>query len=599
MCGIAGNINYQGKSSKTITSNMLHALVHRGPDGEGTWSDHYVSLGMRRLSIIDLSGGMQPLFNEDKSIVIVGNGEIYNYQKLNKQIIKQGHKPRTGSDIETIIHLYEEYGVDCVEKLEGMFAFALYDLKSKTVFLARDRMGEKPLYYSSSKDQFLFASELKAIVKEAPHWELDPDAINQYFHYYFVPEPKTLFPNIHKLPAGHLCLINLKTSKYQLKKYWDPSSIVANRKGDSVKIIKSLFKNATKSTLVADVDVAVSLSGGLDSSAILSSAAAMYPKNMKAFTIGYEGTPSSDERALAKVLTDQYGVKHIQAELKIKDVVNHFPDLVYDGDDPIADIAGHGIYSVAKLARDHGLKVLLGGLGGDELFWGYPWVRQITRDNYVNQPSFHFYDKITPYKNANSFIFKLLTQEFKQQTTNNYSYTSFQPKSKLKTKADFGRASQNLIRDYWLISNCIAYNDRLSMAASVELRSPLLNHRLVEAAYTLKDNVLSFEKDEGKYYFKQAIKSLLPSIIYNAPKRGFQPPVFLWLLKLIARYISLLSGGYLTTHNILNSSKIRLLKSTWIIYPTRWIAIYQLIVLEIWCREYILNQTPESIRHAK
>jgi len=599
MCGIAGCINYHGKVKKNRTDKMLKALVHRGPDGEGSWSDHYVSLGMRRLSIIDLSGGMQPLFNEDKSIIIVGNGEIYNYQQLNKQVIKKGHKPRTKSDIETIIHLYEEYGKSCVNKLEGMFAFALYDLKNKVVLIARDRMGEKPLYYSSSKDQFLFSSELKALINEVPHDTLDKDAINQYFHHYFIPEPKTLLPNIHKVPAGHTCLINLKTSKFKLEKYWDPSSVIPDSKLEPTSVIKSLFSKATKATLVADVDVAVSLSGGLDSSAILAIASAMYPKKMQAFTIGYEGIPNSDERALAKVLTNQYGVKHIQAELKINDVVNHFPQLVYDGDDPIADIAGHGIYSVAKLAREHGLKVLLGGLGGDELFWGYPWVRQVTRDNYQNQTSFHFYDKITPYKNARSFISNLLTKEFKQQTTINYSHTSFQPKSKLKTKADFGRASQNLIRDYWLISNCIAYNDRLSMAASIELRSPLLNHHLVEAAYSLKSNVQSFEQDEGKFYFKQAIKSLLPSAIYDAPKRGFQPPVFLWLLKLISHYLPFLGSGYLVNHGILNPSKVKLLRATWIVSPTRWIAIYQLLVLEIWCREYILNQTPESIIHDK
>jgi len=217
MCGIAGCINYHGKVKKNRTDKMLKALVHRGPDGEGSWSDHYVSLGMRRLSIIDLSGGMQPLFNEDKSIIIVGNGEIYNYQQLNKQVIKKGHKPRTKSDIETIIHLYEEYGKSCVNKLEGMFAFALYDLKNKVVLIARDRMGEKPLYYSSSKDQFLFSSELKALINEVPHDTLDKDAINQYFHHYFIPEPKLSSPIFIKFLLGILVLLILKLVSLNLK----------------------------------------------------------------------------------------------------------------------------------------------------------------------------------------------------------------------------------------------------------------------------------------------------------------------------------------------------------------------------------------------
>lgn len=598
MCGIAGCINYTGRVNPQKTTRMLETMVHRGPDSQGMWSDKYVSLGMRRLSIIDVQGGIQPLYNEDRSIIIIGNGEIYNYKQLNKLVRKNGHRPHTGSDIETIVHLYEDYGVACLKKLVGMFAFALYDTKKKQIILGRDRLGEKPLYYAQEKNDLYFASELKAIIKNVRHDQIDHDAINLYFHYYFVPEPRTLFPNIHKIPAGYYCQIDTQKNEIQMHKYWD----VEKREKDNanpIHDIKRMFQSSVKSALVADVDVAVALSGGIDSTAILATAAKLSSRQLTAFTVGYEGVPKQDERGLASIVAKKYHARHVQEELKARDVVTHFPQLVYDGDDPIADIAGYGIYSVAKLAHKQGIKVLLGGLGGDEIFWGYPWVRNVTQQNVRSPSSYHFYDVITPFKDAERYIAKLTTKTFSAHIDTALPKNIFQPDQRLKNAHQHGRYSQDLIRDFWLISNCIAYNDRLSMAASVELRSPLLNHILVEYAYTNSKNVESFQKKTGKYWFKKAVRNILPPEIASAPKRGFQPPVAKWLFFIIMKYRRLLDDGYLVSVGILERSSVSKLKYTWLLNPFRWYSMYQLLVLEIWCREYVWGESVEKVKNVK
>jgi len=589
MCGIAGVIDFSGsrKTNNSDLNKMLKHLKHRGPDGVGSWNNKNIAIGMRRLSIIDLENGMQPLFNEDKNLIIVGNGEIYNYKELFKLLDKKGHRRRTESDIEAIIHLYEEYGEKCLDKLEGMFAFIIYDKRNNKAFIARDRMGEKPLYYSIQSTKIYLSSEMKSLIKVVPNKEIDLDSINLYFHYYYIPEPRTVFKNIKKLEPGHYLLIDLNKNKVLTKQYWDPSSIKIVDKKNLVENINKKFINAVKKTLVADVDVAVSLSGGIDSSAILAIAASKYPKKIKAFTIGYEGSHKSDERMASRLIAKKYNVEHIELELKTKDVVNNFPKLVFDGDDPIADIAGHAIYSISHLAQKNKIKVLLGGLGGDELFWGYPWVRDITQNNY-NFSKFDLFNKITPFKNGKKFLTNLTTKKFRSSIKQNLPENIYQPTNKLKTAIDYARAVQNKLRDIWLVSNCIAYNDRLSMASSVELRSPFLNHHLVKTAYENKKNVLSYKLD-GKHYFKKAVAKYLPSKILNLPQKGFQPPIAYWLFGIIRKYIILLQNGFLVNQNIIARSKIRFIRITWFLNPFLWYSIYQLLVLEIWCREYILG----------
>ncbi len=383
MCGIAGIVSHRPIEPGEIAAlgTMNKHLRHRGPDGEGQFADANVALAMRRLSIIDLAGGWQPLYNEDRSLAIVANGEIYNYVELRKQLESQGHRLTTNGDIETILHLYEEHGLDCVQHLRGMFAFALWDSKQRRLMLARDRMGEKPLYLYESDGRLLFASEMKALLSSGlVPFDLDPNAVDLYFHYQYVPEPMTPLKRVRKLNAAHLLIVETDPWRVEERCYWrmeDAPPI----EGEPAKLIRAELETASEIVIRSDVPVGVALSGGLDSSAIAALAQKKYPGTMHAFSVGYPGRPQHDERADAKALADHLEMPFHDVELTTEDMVAFFPDLVYWRDDPIADISGFGYYAVMKIAREQGVPVVLQGQGGDELFWGYNWVRDAARES--------------------------------------------------------------------------------------------------------------------------------------------------------------------------------------------------------------------------
>lgn len=599
MCGIAGIIDYkkQGRISKNGLSQMLNALSHRGPDGLAKVFDSHMAMGMTRLAIIDLKGGMQPLYNEDRSVEVICNGEIYNYKELRKKLISKNHKIRTNSDVETIVHLYEEYGLGFVRKLRGMFAIALYDKRNQKVILIRDRMGEKPIYYSDCNDGLIFSSEMKSILRyNRLAKDINYKAINDYFHFSYIPEPQTAFVNISKLPAGSLMVIDLLKETCEVKKYWNANAINVKNNQDPTESIKKIFKNACTLCLTADVDVGIALSGGLDSGAILAFSAPQYKDQMQAFTIGYEGTPKTDERILAGTLTKKFNVRHIKKAIKTKEFVNFFPELIYKSDDPIADIAGFSIFSVSKLAKENGIKVLLNGIGGDELFWGYNWISKFARKvaqshKKINQ---NFYFDSHFFRLAETFTTKLYSKKFKSMTKSNLRGLSFG----LRNKVSMARNIQNLIRDPWLISNCIDLNERLTMANSVELRSPLLDFKLVELAYSSKKNLLSYDK-QGKYWFKKALEGIIPDTYMKLPKRGFTPPVIRWYFALIMRYGHLLKNGFLVQSGILSKIKLNLSYVLMFLNPFLWDVFYELLVLEVWGRLYVWDQKPADITHVK
>jgi asparagine synthase (glutamine-hydrolysing) len=334
---------------------------------------------MRRLSIIDLTTGWQPLYNEDRTLALICNGEIYNFVELRERLESLGHRFSTNSDCETILHLYEEHGLDCVQHLRGMFAFALYDTQRKRLLLARDRMGEKPLYLYQTNSNLFFASEMKALLASGlVPFELDPNAVNLYFHYQYVPEPLTPLKGVRKLDAACLLTVDIEDWRIEEKCYWRMED-APPLEGDPARHIREQLEVVGEIVIRSDVPVGVALSGGLDSSAIASLAASKYPGTMHAFSIGYPDSPETDERADARALADHLGLPFHDVELSTSEMVSFFPELVSWRDDPIADIAGYGYYSVMKLAREHSVPVVLQGQGGDELFWGYPWVRDAAR----------------------------------------------------------------------------------------------------------------------------------------------------------------------------------------------------------------------------
>lgn len=609
MCGIAGIIT---KKNNLIDRDELmkiqDSMKHRGPDGGGVNDSRRVGFCMRRLSIIGLKTGKQPICNETGSIEVIANGEIYNYREIVKRLKGRGHEFKTKSDIEVIVHLYEELGIDFIDKLRGMFAIALFDKKKGLVYLVRDRMGEKPLYWTKTKKGVVFASEMKSLLQtDGINKSLNYSSIDRYFHYYYIPEPETMFKSVKKLKAGSYLEINLNDFKVKEVLYWDPTKIITNNLKDPSELIRTTFADSCKLTLTSDVPVGISLSGGIDSGSILALSAPFYKDKMKAFSIGYEGTPPSDERKLAKELAKKFKVEFIERELKEKNVVDSFPDLVWKGDDPIADIAGCGIYSVNSLARENGVKVLLGGIGGDELFWGYPWTSRAvckTLDQYSNwqlgffgkKPQMYFYDENLGFVAARNFISKMYDKKFKSKIEKNNSIKMMSSEGvDLKDKKFVAKRGMDLIRDVWLKSNCIALNDRLSMSASVELRSPFLDYKLVEIALGSYKNVMSFDKDP-KYFFKKAMKGILPDEVLTRKKQGFTPPVADWLKGINNTYIHLLSDGFLVEKNILNRKKVSGLMKKLEKFSAYKYSIYQLILLEIWGREFVFNQKPAELK---
>jgi asparagine synthase (glutamine-hydrolysing) len=609
MCGITGVITKKGESLDRVELKQMQAsMTHRGPDGGGNNRSRRVGLYMRRLSIIDLQTGQQPMTNESGSVEMVANGEIYNYKDLVGNLKKKGHKFQTKSDIETITHLYEDLGIEFVKHLRGMFAIALLDKKRKVVYLIRDRMGEKPLYWTKTKNGVVFGSEMKTILKaKGVNKKLNYSGIDKYFHYYYIPEPETMFKYVHKLRAGSYLKIDLENMKHEEVCYWNPDEIEVTNTKDPSEEIRDTFAESCRLTLTADVPVGISLSGGIDSGAILAFSAPLYKDRMKAFSIGYEGTPPSDEREMARKLAKRFKVEFIEQELKTKDIVEDFPKLVWEGDDPIADIAGHGIKAVNSLARENKIKVLLGGIGGDELFWGYPWTGEAAKKTLERNLSWQsrllgrkqqmfFYDQNPGFTTAKNFTTKMYHKEFGTEFEERNSIEIMDCEGlDLKDKEVVGKKGLSLIREVWLKSNCIALNDRLSMAASVELRSPFLDYKLVETALGSHRNITSFDKDP-KYYFKKAMKGILPNEVIKREKRGFTPPVGEWVKGINEKYIHLLSDGFLTKKNILDKKKISVLIKTWKTLPMYWYPIYQIILLEIWGREFVLGQNYEELK---
>ena len=378
MCGICGIISREKVSDQETGAvrKINSALAHRGPDGDGEYSDDNVFLAMRRLSIIDLEHGWQPLFNEDKSVAVVANGEIYNFVEIRAVLEGKGHRFATGSDCETVVHLYEEYGLDFVHHLRGMYAIALWDKGAGRLVIARDRVGEKPLYLYEKEGRILFASEMKGLLASGMvPFELDPGGVCDYFHYNYVPEPRTAVSGVRKLPAGNMLVVETNSWNVDQRCYWRMED-APPLEGDPTKLIRQQLEDISEIILRSDVPVGVALSAGLDSSTVAVLAARKSPGKIHALTIGFEGAGWRDERKGARELAEHLDMPFHDVEISLGDVVDMFPRCSLDKDDPIADIASHGYYAVAKLARDNNIPVLLQGQGSDELYWGYVWLRR-------------------------------------------------------------------------------------------------------------------------------------------------------------------------------------------------------------------------------
>ncbi len=618
MCGISGIICKQNAIVQVdALHRMLGAMIHRGPDGQGEYHDEQVVMGMRRLSIIDLEGGWQPLYSEDDSLVLIVNGEIYNYLELAEDLKKRGHVFATKSDCEVILHLYEEVQEGCLQQLRGMFSFVLLDKNRGTVFIARDRMGEKPLYLHQTNDALYFSSEMKSMLAAGNiPFELDPVAVNEFFHYQYVPEPKTPIKAVRKLPRAHYLKVLLSDWKIEEHKYWDMEDSPPV-KGDPVELVRAELDKVCELLIRSDVPVGVALSGGLDSSAIAALAAKKYPGTMHAFSVGYPNRPVNDERDSAKVLADLLEMPFHEIELETHDLVKNFEQMNFHRDDPIADISGFGYYSVNKTAREHGIPVLLQGQGGDEVFWGYEWVKNaaLATDNLLeNEKRPNIIKRFLKTSLKDLFakqplnaskggalrpVFHELAPDFRMALADVRNYYTDEFLHKLGDASAYDLFTFNkqwrhsdilitrLICDTYLLENGIAQGDRLSMANSVELRLPFVDYKLVELVIGLRKTYASNPdyKDFPKPWLRGAMQGVLPEFIIDRPKQGFAPPVMEWHNALFDKYGKYLDDGYLVQSGVLTREAGAILAKG--VFPRGAIApiSFKALVLEIWCRE--------------
>ena len=588
MCGIAGVVSRGSLTGAqdAALARMLSQLQHRGPDGTGRYRDPGVDLGITRLAVIDLAGGMQPLFSEDASVVLIVNGEIYNYVELRRTLMRRGHRFATATDSEVIVHLYEDHELDFVQELRGMFALALWDRRRRRLVLARDRMGEKPLYLHEEDDVLYFSSEMKSLLAcGAIAFDLDPDAVHTYFHLGYIPEPQTALRRVRKLPAASMLVIDVDSWSRSERKYWSMED-VPPMDGDPGSLIREQLGRVSELVVRSDVPVGIALSGGMDSSAIAVLAARAYPGTLQAFSVGYPGAHSFDERREARELCTMLDIPFHSVEIDVAEMTDFFPTLVFLRDDPIADHAGQGYYAVMRAAHDAGIRVMLQGQGGDELFWGYEWLRQashLSRDIEANEPAatrMAFYDRLVEFQLARARMPVHYTRAFLARVTPQRLYAGFTfPRPWPSIPSTLTR----LMCETYLMENGVAQGDRLSMASSVELRLPFLDHRLVETVIGLRkgrpDDQLT-----PKAWLREAVRDVLPPEILSRPKRGFGAPVGEWERALFARYGDSLRGGFLVSTGALDPSTIEMLArgdpAKGAVSPI----FFRALVLETWCQ---------------
>ena len=590
MCGITGWINLKqsdaNREAEAVLHGMCNTIVHRGPNSEGTWHDETVALGMRRLSIIDLHTGDQPVFNCDGSVVVMMNGELYNYREIRAELEAKGHTFKTNSDTEILPHLYEEYGEALVDHLNGMYAFSLWDSRSKKLIIARDRFGEKPLYYGMFDGQLIWASEPKAILAHpSATAELDLNALRHYVSFDYVPAPMSIYKGISKLPAAHTLVV--ENGEVRTRRYWDiewthksePGAIATgsslngesatksqNRDGafsSTAEELKDLLSDAVRMRLVADVPLGILLSGGIDSSTVAAFAVQHATEKVKTFSIGFE-EDSFDESKYARAVAKHLKTEHYEEKLSATTAGDLIGEIGKWLDEPMSDGSLIPTFLLSQFVRKH-VTVALGGDGGDELFAGYPmYYAHSVAAKYLAIPSFVRSGLIEPVVNAlpvstNNLSFDYKAKRFVRaarfdDVERHHSWFgsfSMDQHSSLFTKdvlaqtdADIYRGvreivgasdAKNVIEkmqyadiNFYLAEDILTKVDRAAMAVSLETRAPFLDPRVGQFAasipveYKIKGKV-------GKRILKEAMKDLLPQDILHRPKKGFGIPIAEWL----------------------------------------------------------------------
>ncbi len=587
MCGICGIYKPDGmKINPRLIEDMYQTMQHRGPDDQGLYVDENIALGMRRLSIIDLHGGAQPIYNEDRTVAIILNGEIYNFHELRMELINKGHLFKTKSDTETVVHLYEEYGINCLNYLRGMFAFAIWDARLKRLFIARDRIGIKPLYYALINGFFIFASEMKAILQFMKknysfNKEIDYTALNHYLLFQYIPGPRTIFKKIKKLLPGNYIIYGSEYDSLKINSYWQLPYPKVNKGGKEsyyIEKLDALLEESIKLRLISDVPLGVFLSGGIDSSTIVAKVCQLKNQKLKTFSIGFKDQPSYDETKYARQVSSIMRTDHYELLLD-GNSIEYLPKLIWHLDEPFADRAALPTFLLSKLAREH-VTVALSGEGGDEMFGGYRrYIVLYLAEKFHFLPSWLrntasiLMPKFLQLFNLSSY-FDRIAQPFisenylgKQSNLNEHqiqelcSYELMQLLSSSPMESDRNEHPLNLLNlsksssllgsaiyfdtRVWLPDNLLTKVDRMSMAVSLEARVPYLDHKLVEFAFSAPLN-LKINNLRTKYIFKKVSSKLLPKKIVYRRKQPFNVPLRFWF-----------QGRKELLHDILLSSKAK------------------------------------------
>lgn len=626
MCGICGKVAFEQNASvsRVLIGAMLDTVRHRGPDDEGIYLSPGLGLGHARLSIIDLTSGHQPLSNEDNTIWIVFNGEIYNFQELRRFLVGKGHVFKTQTDTEVIVHLYEEFGPQCVERLRGMFAFAMWDQNTKTLVLARDRVGIKPLYYSLTDKAIVFASEIKAILSDpAISRELAPEIIDRFLTFLYVPGQETLLQGIRKLAPGHYLVV--KDGNSEVRQYWDlqffkPSEPWSLK--DAEKELLSLLAESVELHMIADVPVGVLLSGGVDSTAVLSYVAERTDKEVSSYTVGFADPSVADERPYAKLAAETFGSCHRDITITARDFAEFLPRYVWHMEEPVCEPPAIAMYYVSKLARNY-VKVLLSGEGGDEAFAGYNnyrsilWLERLKKiwpainssaswgvsqfNSWVHSkrvakyaplinatfPQYYYSRTSTPYRYSGNGLGELYSTDLKDSIDRDYTV---EPVRRL-----FAAVKGESILDQmlyvdtktWLPDDLLIKADKMTMANSLELRVPLLDHRLLEFAASLPPHY----KLKGftlKYIWKKALSKRIPDTILKRRKAGFPVPYESWLRTNLSDTVrDILTDRETVQRGYFQKATVEKLINANHEYGSYSKEIFSLVTLELWHRMFL------------
>lgn len=629
MCGVFGCLNTNGLTDADTQrlDGVASLLTHRGPDGSAFIRTARASLGMHRLSIMDVEGGSQPFWSEDGQIGVLGNGEIYNAAELRSQLSQRGHRFHSGSDIEVVPHLYEEYGTATFDHLRGMFALSILDLNTQSLVLARDPMGEKPLSYCQVDGVFFFASEQSALVRAGvTPLEIDTDVLVDYLLYGFVPEPTSLIRGIRKVPAGHYLRVPLDTGAIDLRAYWDPLNFLDSRHV-TIDELTQAVEGAVEATCIADVPVAIALSGGLDSSVVASIAARRRP-DLHAFTIGYEGDVASDESASAHAFAEHLGITSTTIRLGLQDIVKTFAAVCAHRDEPVADIAGPGYEALARASREHGFPVLMNGQGGDELFWGYSWVRQ----HAVARAEFYRDAVEAPPRSPQALATwartrgGLRTRRWARSLISAWGAPDLTPIPLWETQLGYpwiydaitaltGRSPASIRPRLWdgeietirvpgvvtnaglgtyLRVNGLMQMDRLTMRHSVEARTPLVDRRLVELVMSGREADGSLDLPP-KAVFQDIASRILPAEVVSRPKRGFTPPVRQWIRAIATHHAEDWQEPVLSRFTDLDPSALREVLGQPVLRTGQVNQMHiRIATLELWLRALTEASTPEA-----